>query len=140
MRSSLASVCPVRGWTQPAWTVRAFIHNLPQSPPLSFSVHLSFCFRTGSRPGTGRNSSLQIPLCLGAASSMPQLCFPALEFPERQKAGKALMITPVRDLRPETFRRLLKVTQQVTCKLRVGLRSPDTQTTLATLSSRTMGI
>lgn len=68
---------------------------------------------------------------------MPHLCFPALEFPERQKAGKALMITPVIDLTPEKFRRLLKVTQQVTRKLRVGLRSPDTQTTL---SSRIMGM
>lgn len=50
-----ASVCPVRGWTQPAWTVGDPIRDLPQppvGPPLSVLVHLSFG-STGSRPGTG---------------------------------------------------------------------------------------
>lgn len=70
---------------------------------------------------------------------MPQLCFPALEFPEKQKTGKALRINPVRDLRPESFHRLRKVTQQVTWQWALGLLTLRPALSLTTLPSRMTG-
>lgn len=68
---------------------------------------------------------------------MPKLCSPVLEFPERQKAGKALKITLVRE--SEKFRRLLKVTQQTMHRWGLGLGFPEGQTralSMPTLPSR----
>lgn len=70
-------VCPVRGWAQSAWTAGDSNHNLPPSPagpPLSLFRFIS-AFASAQEGGWAQeeNSSLQIPLCLGTASSMPKL-------------------------------------------------------------------
>lgn len=134
----------MRGWAQSAWTVGDSTHDLPQSPvgpasSLSVLVHLSFCLSTGSRPGTGRKQQpAECPLP-GSSILYAQALLLSLEFPERQKSGKAHQSIPVRASETREVQQIAEGHTENHAHTGsgpwVGLLSP-----LTTLSSKIMGM
>lgn len=88
---------------------------------LSVSVHLRFCFSTGSRPDTGRKQQPADSSLPGSSVLYAQALLSSLEFPERQESGKALKIIPGRESETREVQQLLKVTQKILRTLGVAL-------------------
>lgn len=125
-------MCLVRGWTQPAWMVRDFIHDLPQSPEClpALSSHLSFCFGTE----VGQEQQKKTVACRSPSAGSSILyalaLLSSLGIPREAKNWEGFYDQSSE--RSET-RELPQTTQSHTAShVAVGLRSPDTQTSAFT--------